>query len=169
MAVWFEDPKSLRCLLPRWTRRIKVQLRRTVCRLMFAVRVRAEWKPTEIIGFFTQLCATLIQWTNWNSTKIKLLIIPLKTMLNTCTLNRLIKWSSPICIFAQFWHCFIEANFAPLILADLYFPTIKPQSMLTKSFREIEIIGWYQTRKWRRYRHFVSNFFWCSVAVYYPK
>ena len=136
---WQFDSKtkrSLCCLLPRWTRRIKVQLRRTECRLMFAVRVRAEWKPTEIIGFFTQLCATLKQWTDWNSTKIKLLIIPLKIMVNTCSLNWLIKWSSPICIFARFWHCFIEAIFAPLILADLHFPIIKLQSMLTKSFRE---------------------------------
>ena len=127
---WQLDSKterSLRCIVTKTTWWIKTQLQRTVCPLVFAVRIWVGWKPIEIIGFFIQLCATLIQRTDWNSIKIKLLIIPLKIMLNSATgtqcnmsleavwcqkqllgfvllskrsWNWLIKWRLPICKFA---------------------------------------------------------------------
>ena len=202
-SKWQLDSKakrSLRCLLAKTTWWIKMQLQRTVFRLVFAVRVLAGWKPTKIIGRFIQLCATLIQWTDWSSTKIKLLIIPLKIMLNSatgaqcnmsleavrcqiqlpgfvlrakCSLNWLIKWSSPICKFIQFWRCFIGTNSAPIIRADFHFPTIQPQGVLTKSFCEIwvylKLLVDIKLESGEGARLFVSNFFWFSVAAYYPK
>ena len=167
---------------------------------MFAIRVRARWKPIEIIGFFIQLCATLIQLSDWNWTKIRLLIILLKIMLNSatgarcnmnleavrcqiqlpvfvlpakCSLNWLIKWSSPICKFAQFWRCFVGSNFAPPILADFHFSTIKPQGVLTKSFRGswsyLKLMVDIKLESGKGARYFVRNFFGYSVAVYYLK
>ena len=57
-----------------------MHLQQTACPLAFADKVQAGWKRIKIIGCFMQLCATLMQRIHKTSTKIKILIIPLKIM-----------------------------------------------------------------------------------------
>ena len=85
VAAWFKDQK-IPSLSVSQDDLVKKDETTTDCasacvRSQDSSRVETDWNH----WLFIQVCATLIQWTDWNSTKIRLLIIRLKIMLNSAT------------------------------------------------------------------------------------